>query len=48
MKNYEKPSFEINTFDVSDVITASSAIDSVISGNGQSVQKTVDFNKLNL
>ncbi len=48
MKKYEKPSFEVEAFDVSDIITASSAVDEILSEDINTINKTVNFDELNL
>ncbi len=46
MKKYEKPNFEVKTFDVSDIITVSSPLDASLK-NG-AIQETINFEELNI
>ncbi len=48
MKKYEKPNFKIEEFETTDIITASSAIDDIIDGSINSINKSINFDELNL
>ena len=48
MRKYEKPNFEIENFEIIDIITASSAIDGIIGNTEESIQKSVNFDELNI